>query len=190
MRRLRSARRRTSKGKRSGCGRGDPLAEAFLKAANVSPVPLPITDVMTSLQTGLISSVYVSRSRACAAVVHAGQNCDRSADHPHAMGAVVISNAAWGQGAGTAPPEVRALCDQYFDKLRSAAGTGARSAEVIAESNVQTVTADPAEVARFRALGQSVAEELKGSLYSADLAPDQSAVAEARAGGRSRNEQP
>ncbi|MCA9728380.1 MAG: TRAP transporter substrate-binding protein DctP [Candidatus Eisenbacteria bacterium] len=171
---------------------GDPLAEAFLKAANVSPVPLPITDVMTSLQTGLISSVYVS-PLACIALQWFTR-VKYTTDLPitHAMGAVVISNAAWDKVPEQHRPKVRALCDQYFDKLRSATrDESARSAEVIAESNVQTVTADPAEVARFRALGQSVAEELKGSLYSADLlAQIQSAVAEARAGGSSRNEQP
>jgi len=39
---------------------GDPLAEAFLKAAGVSAISLSITDVLTSLQTGLISTVYIT----------------------------------------------------------------------------------------------------------------------------------
>ena len=39
---------------------GDPLAKSMFKQLNISPNPLPITDVYTSLQTGLIESVYVS----------------------------------------------------------------------------------------------------------------------------------
>lgn len=37
---------------------GDPLSEAWFHAADVSPVPLSITDVYTSLSTGLIDTVY------------------------------------------------------------------------------------------------------------------------------------
>lgn len=36
---------------------GDPLAAAFFNASNISPVPLPITEVFTSLSTGLIDTV-------------------------------------------------------------------------------------------------------------------------------------
>ena len=39
---------------------GDPLAEAMFKALGVTPIPLPLTEVRTSLQTGLINGVYVS----------------------------------------------------------------------------------------------------------------------------------
>lgn len=37
---------------------GDPLAHAFFSAADLSPIPLSITDVYTSLSTGLINTVY------------------------------------------------------------------------------------------------------------------------------------
>ncbi len=37
---------------------GDPLARAFFSAAGLSPIPLSITDVYTSLSTGLINTVY------------------------------------------------------------------------------------------------------------------------------------
>ncbi|HHJ17047.1 MAG TPA: ABC transporter substrate-binding protein [Gammaproteobacteria bacterium] len=37
---------------------GDPLGQAFFKASHISPVPLSIIDVYTSLSTGLIDTVY------------------------------------------------------------------------------------------------------------------------------------
>ena len=37
---------------------GDPMGEAFFKASGISPVPLSIVDVYTSLSTGLIDTVY------------------------------------------------------------------------------------------------------------------------------------
>ena len=37
---------------------GDPIAEAAFQAIGVSPIPLSITDVSTSLQTGMVNTVY------------------------------------------------------------------------------------------------------------------------------------
>ncbi len=37
---------------------GDPLAQAYFRALGVPPIPLAITDVLTSLQTDLIDTVY------------------------------------------------------------------------------------------------------------------------------------
>jgi TRAP-type C4-dicarboxylate transport system substrate-binding protein len=39
---------------------GDPIAEAAYKVIGVTPVPLSITEVLTSLQTGIIDGVYGS----------------------------------------------------------------------------------------------------------------------------------
>ncbi|HLA99953.1 MAG TPA: TRAP transporter substrate-binding protein DctP, partial [Bacteroidota bacterium] len=39
---------------------GDPIAEAAFRALGVTPIPLTITDVLTSLQTNLIDGVYTS----------------------------------------------------------------------------------------------------------------------------------
>jgi TRAP-type C4-dicarboxylate transport system substrate-binding protein len=39
---------------------GDPIAQAAYHAIGVSPVPLSVTDVMSSLQTGMINAVYSS----------------------------------------------------------------------------------------------------------------------------------
>ena len=39
---------------------GDPVAEATFKAFGINPIQLSITDVLTSLQTGLINGMYTS----------------------------------------------------------------------------------------------------------------------------------
>ncbi len=47
-------------GLRTWMWEGDPLARAYFAELGQSPVPLPITDVHLSLQTGLINAVYCS----------------------------------------------------------------------------------------------------------------------------------
>ncbi|HHO67574.1 MAG TPA: C4-dicarboxylate ABC transporter [Gammaproteobacteria bacterium] len=46
------------KSRRVWLWQGDPMGQAFFKASGISPVPLSIIDVYTSLSTGLIDTVY------------------------------------------------------------------------------------------------------------------------------------
>jgi TRAP-type C4-dicarboxylate transport system substrate-binding protein len=46
------------KSRRVWLWQGDPMGEAFFEASGISPVPLSIVDVYTSLSTGLIDTVY------------------------------------------------------------------------------------------------------------------------------------
>jgi TRAP-type C4-dicarboxylate transport system substrate-binding protein len=46
------------KSRRVWLWQGDPLGQAFFKASGISPIPLSIVDVYTSLSTGLIDTVY------------------------------------------------------------------------------------------------------------------------------------
>ena len=39
---------------------GDPLMEQVYKGLGVQPIPLPITDVLLSLQWGMVNTVYAS----------------------------------------------------------------------------------------------------------------------------------
>lgn len=149
---------------------GDPLAQEFLAKAGVAPVPLSITDVMTSLQTGLVSAVYVS-PLACIALQWFTR-VEYTTDIPitHAMGAVVIANDAWDKIPAEHQDTVRNLCNTYFAKLRKAtAAENSESQNVIAESGVETVTPAAGEVERLRAIGIDVAAALTGQLFPADL---------------------
>jgi TRAP-type C4-dicarboxylate transport system substrate-binding protein len=149
---------------------GDPLAEAFLSAAGVSPVPLPITDVVTSLQTGLISSVYVS-PLACIALQWFTR-VQYTTDLPiaHAIGAVVVANEAWAKVPEAHRATVLELCRETFAKLRDATQKeSAASTGVIAENGVQSLTPDPAAVESLRRLGEDVAVRLTGKLYDQAL---------------------
>jgi TRAP-type C4-dicarboxylate transport system substrate-binding protein len=46
------------KSRRVWLWQGDPIGQAFFKASGISPIPLSIVDVYTSLSTGLIDTVY------------------------------------------------------------------------------------------------------------------------------------
>ena len=149
---------------------GDPLAETFLKTAGVSPVPLDVTDVMTSLQTGLVSAVYVS-PLACIALQWFTR-VKYMTDLPltHGLGAVVITNEAWSKVPAQHQQTIKDLCAKQFARLSEATATdNTKSADVILQSGVERVTLPAAQADAFRSLGSQVEGALVGKLYDQAL---------------------
>lgn len=149
---------------------GDPLAEAFLKAAGVSPVPLAITDVLTALQTGLVTAVYITP------LANIGMQwftrCSYTTDVPltFSTGAVVVTNDSWDAIPEQEKPVVRDICRSYFDRLRQATSQdNKKSMDTIGRSGIKTVTPTPADLQSFEAIGEKVREELVGRLYDRQI---------------------
>lgn len=149
---------------------GDPLAEALFRAVGIVPVPLAITDVMTSLQTRLVDGVY-SSPLGCLSL----QWFSRVAyytDMPltFATGAVVVSNAAWESVPAQHRATVQRICAEKLAALSGRARQEDAEALVQIEKNgVRKVPVSAAERARFEAIGRSVWQEETGKLYAQDL---------------------
>ena len=76
---------------------GDPWSEQAIDAFGIKPIPLPIVDVLTGLQTGLINAVAMPPVGALALQWHT--QIDHVMDLPllYVMGQMIISNRAWGK---------------------------------------------------------------------------------------------
>jgi TRAP-type C4-dicarboxylate transport system substrate-binding protein len=166
---------------------GDPVAEAFLKSVGVVPVPLAITDVMTSLQTKLVDAVY-SSPLGCVALQWFTRVTNYT-DLPvtFATGAVVVSNAAF----ETIPPAHREtvlrICRTKFAELAQRARQEDREALAqIEKSGVAKVTVSPAEAAKFETLGRGVWKDLAGKIYPQELLDAVVAARDATPAGASR----
>ncbi len=73
---------------------GDPLGEAFFKAANIDPIPLSIMDVYTQLSAkhGSIDTVYTSTFGAIALQWHSKLKYATHIPLTNAIGGIVVSN--------------------------------------------------------------------------------------------------
>jgi TRAP-type C4-dicarboxylate transport system substrate-binding protein len=149
---------------------GDPLAGAFFKAAGVVPVPLAITDVMTSLQTRLVDGVY-SSPLGCLALQWFTR-VSHYTDLPvtFATGAVVVANDAYESIPVQHRATLQRICDEKFaDLTRRARQEDADALVQIEKNGVQKVPVTPAERSRFEAIGRSVWKEEVGKLYPQEL---------------------
>lgn len=146
---------------------GDPLAEAFLKELGVSPVPLPITDVVTSLQTGLIDGVYTS-PMACIALQWFAR-VSHMTDMPvtHAMGAVVVTKKIFDTLSPASQAIVKESSRAHFAKLSAATDReSAESLEVLKQKGIQVVPLAEGDKKAFAAIGVTVRGKLAGKLYT------------------------
>lgn len=161
---------------------GDPLAEALFKAVGIVPVPLAITDVMTSLQTKLVDGVY-SSPLGCLSLqwfTRVGHYTDMPLTF--ATGAVVVSNAAWESVPAPHRATIQRICAEKFATLtQRAREEDAQALVQIEKSGVRKVAVSAAERARFEAIGKGVWKEETGKLYPQELLDAVTAAASAGA---------
>jgi TRAP-type C4-dicarboxylate transport system substrate-binding protein len=162
---------------------GDPLAEAFFQEAGVAPVSLAITDVYTSLQTGLIDGVYTSPYAGVVLQWHTHVRAMSEVPITHAIGAVVVTNSAWNGIPAASQAKIREIADDVFGRLkRSSREENARAIEDIRAAGIEIVPVGEEAMAVFREIGERAARRNVGKLYSEELlARVRGIVAESRA---------
>lgn len=85
------------KGQKVWAPEGDPIARAAIEAVGVSPIPLPVTDVLTGLQTGLINTVEISPVGAIALQWHTRVSHITDAPILYLYGALILYEKALGR---------------------------------------------------------------------------------------------
>lgn len=164
---------------------GDPIAQAAYKALGVSPVPLSVVDVLSSLQTGLIDAVYGPPMGVVALQWFSKTKFIYPVPMAYGTGAVLLSKKAFDK----IPPEhqktLLALCAKHLKRLNEL--SRAENEEALSSLKKQglTVTAKPSPetLELYEKLGRQARRELAGKLYSAQILDE---VEKALAGLRAR----
>ncbi len=163
---------------------GDPLAAGFYAAYGISPVPLSITDVLTSLQTRLVSGVYSSPLACIALQWNTRVTHMTDVRLTHGMAAVVLDKKAWDAIEPRDQTVVHEISRRQLKRLSEQTRIdNDKSIAVMKERGMQIVTVDPAKAAEFETIGKRMWKEQAGKLYPASLLAEvEQAVADARAG--------
>jgi len=149
---------------------GDPVADATFKAIGINPIQLSITDVVTSLQTGLITGAYASPL----AIVSLQWNTATShlMDYPltNASGAVVISKRDFDK----IPSDLQQILVKhgkaFMRKLTELSRKdNIKSLEVMKKNKMTFNKPDAIEVKSYEEIGKKARRALIGKLYSEDL---------------------
>lgn len=159
------------RGRKMWLPEGDTLGQEAMQTMGLSPVSLPITDVLTGLQTGLIEVVANSSIGALALQWHTATSYVTTTPLVYLAATLALKNSSVEElsaaDAGVLK-EVMERTYKFFDKRNREDEVKAYKA-LIAEG-MKAVDPSTAEVARWRAVANDLAEKMaaKGE-FSVDL---------------------
>ncbi|MBI5215924.1 MAG: TRAP transporter substrate-binding protein DctP [Ignavibacteriae bacterium] len=146
---------------------GDPVAEATFKALNINPIPLSLTDVMTSLQTKMIDGVYSSPLGLVALQWFTRVKYMFNLPLADASGAVVISKKKF----DGLPADMQEILlrngKKYMTKLTEASRKeNAKSIETMKKQGIKIIEPPSKDViSMYDEIGKKARRMLVGKLY-------------------------
>ena len=149
---------------------GDPLAEKVFQTFEMSGIPLALTDVLTSLETGVIDSVYNSPYGLVGLQWHRDLKYMSRMTVGHGTGALLVADSEWQK----IPPAIRegiaklarARLDQLLVQVKQ------KNEETVTElekNGMSVIPIPEAEYPRYVELGEKVADEMAGVLYEKSM---------------------
>ncbi len=159
------------KGKRVWVPEGDTISYAAMDALELAPVTLPITDVMTGLQTGLIDIIAFPPSGTLALQWHTKVKYVTEMPILFSMGLMAIDAKAFGRLPAQDQRIVRDVMGaMYAEFSRREPEENRNAKEALLYSGVQSVMPDEGEVEKIRKVMEKTNRELgaKG-MFSLEL---------------------
>jgi TRAP-type C4-dicarboxylate transport system substrate-binding protein len=132
---------------------GDRISYAALRALGVAPVIMPITDVMTGLQTDLLDSVTVPPVGAVVFQWHTKLKYITELPVAYVYAALLIDKRFFSKISPEDQLVVREVMEGIYRKLDQNGVTDNRDAlQALLESGLELISADAAEVSQWRAI--------------------------------------
>lgn len=164
------ARKADLKGMKMWMWEGDDLAKLMYEAMGVTPVPLSVTDVLTSLQTNLIDGVYNTELGAIAFQWQTKVTSLTDLNLVNGTGAILITKDDWNKLDAGQKTIVQQIVEDTSRKLvLQTRSENLTSKQMLSQNGVKIVTPDPKDVAELQTIGLDVRQKLVGKLYSQQL---------------------
>jgi TRAP-type transport system periplasmic protein len=150
---------------------GDPVAAETFRALNINPIPLSVTEVLTSLQTRMIDAVYTPPLAALALQWFTRVRYMLDLPLADSAGAILVSRRLFDR----LPEDLQEILlrngEKYMTELTGLSRKENReSIEVIASSGVQIIESPPKEqIQQYEQIGREARRNLVGRLYSQEF---------------------
>jgi len=150
---------------------GDPVAEAMFRAMSINPIPLSVTDVLTSLQTKMIDGVYSPPLALIAMQWFSRVKYMLNAPLADATGAAVIAKKKFDELPLRLQEILLRNGKNYMAKLtRLSREDNARALETLKQSGITIIDPPSAQaIQAYEEMGVQGRKLLVGKLYSDDL---------------------
>ncbi len=169
----------------------DKMTEVALRIAGVAPVPLPIADVYTALQTGLVDTVAAPPIGAIAFQWHTRVGYLTDVPIMYLAGVFAVDQRAFLKISAKDRELVRGVVQAAAKRLDRANRADEKNArEALKNQGIEFVSADSREeVQRWRSISSEATTEMRGSgRYSDDLISEMLMLLQEHRGGASTDE--
>lgn len=158
-------------GKKVWAPEGDKVALAAFRDAGVSPIPLPIPDVYTGLQTGLVDTVTTTPTGAIALQWHTKMTHYTDVPVSLLMGAMVISQKAFKRVSAADQAIVRLVMADAFSRMDELNRVdNDKAATAMSSLGISSVTPDLSERDRWENVAERAITDLAAEgVYSPAL---------------------
>lgn len=156
--------------RKSWAPEGDPVSMAYLDTIGVTPTPLSILDVLSSLQTGLIDTVYNAFYGSIVLQWFTKARYISDVPFGYAYGAFLLDRKSYSR----LPPEYKAVMESAADKhfgflLRDTRKSNAEALDVLKKNGVELVNAAPGEYEKLKAFREETVKRLVGKAFSGEI---------------------
>lgn len=149
---------------------GDMLAQEMYNSMGVTPVPLSIADVLSSLQTNMIDAAYCPELAALGFQWQTATKFMTDVNLTNGTGGIILTNKAWAKLGAAEKTIVKDVISTHAKTL--IAKTRAENIEsktALQNSGMQIVQVEPKALLELKGIGNEVRQKLVGKLYSQDV---------------------
>ncbi len=149
---------------------GDPLVKAMYESMGITPIPLALPDVLTSLQTNLIDGVYGPPLGIIALQWFTKVKNMTNVNLANSTGALLISQKEMAKLPADLQQTLREVAQKYSQTLvQKIRAENTQAIASLQKAGIQILEMDPQAKAELVTVSESVYPKLVGTLYPAQL---------------------
>ncbi len=149
---------------------GDLLAQTMYDTMGVTPVPLSIADVLSSLQTNIVDAAYSPELAALAFQWQTATKYMTDVNLTNGTGGIILTNKAWAKLDAASKAIVKEVISSHAKELIGKTRADNQTSKVaLQNSGIEIVQVDPKALLELKNMGTEVRQKLVGKLYSQDL---------------------
>ncbi len=150
---------------------GDRIGQIAMSALGITPISLPISDVFTGLQTGLIETVTVNPTSAIAFQWHTSTSYMTEVPITYLIGVMAVQKKAFDKLTPGDQQIVREEIGKVFKRLDTINRSDNQAAKVALQNQgITFVTPDPGEIERWKSISdQSIEEMVESGVISSEI---------------------